>query len=564
MNRRRFLQESALGLGAALGSSLWRCERGPNDQDEESFYLALVAANDRLVLEFLKRQVTDPGHPMRGGMADRYGLFSAGLAARLIQVLACALAAPESRFHGSPWLAERMHLAARFLLRVQHEDGTIDLPTTNFHSPPDTAFVLEPLCGVYEILPETEKVKKDLQTFILKAAGALVVGGIHTPNHRWVVCRALARANSLFPNPGYIKRIDRWLMEKIDIDPDGQFTEKSTAIYSPLTDHCLITMARKLGRPELYDPVRRNLEMTLYYVHPDGEVATEASKRQDQYKKGSMARYYYPYRYMALLDGDGRFATMARWIERTAGPRLTGDLMYLLEDSSLGREMPPNLPVPDNYVKHFSHSNLVRIRRGDVSATILAKNPIFFSMRKGRAVLEGVRFASAFFGKGQFEAESLSVENGAFILRQKLEGPYYQPFPRDKLPDDGDWEKMDKELRPKSEIQHLESTVTVKETNGAFRIKIEIEGTDGVPVAVELGFRHGGRLGGVEKVKDVPNAYLLREGFGRYSVRDDTITFGPGCAAHRWTQLRGAKEKMDARCVYLTGLTPFRITLKIS
>ena len=39
----------------------------------------------------------------------------------------------------------RLALAAGALLELQHADGTIDLHTTNFHSPPDTAFVVEPL-----------------------------------------------------------------------------------------------------------------------------------------------------------------------------------------------------------------------------------------------------------------------------------------------------------------------------------------------------------------------------------------------------------------------------------
>jgi hypothetical protein len=177
--------------------------------------------------------------------------------------------------------------------------------------------------------------------FVTRAADGLVVGGVHTPNHRWVVCAALAWAHSLFPNPRYLGRIDQWMAEKIDIDPDGQYTEKSTTVYSPVVDRALVTVARLLGRPALLDPVRRNLEMTLYYLHPDGEVATEASLRQDRSQRGTVSRYYYPYRYLALHDGNGRFAAIARQIERQEPGHLTGELSAFLLEPELSRPLPP-------------------------------------------------------------------------------------------------------------------------------------------------------------------------------------------------------------------------------
>jgi hypothetical protein len=117
--------------------------------------------------------------------------------------------------------------------------------------------------------------------------------------------------------------------------------------------------------------------------------------------------------------------------------------------------------------------------------------------------------------------------------------------------------------RARSNVQALETVVTVAEATGAFELDIVIGGTDDVPVAVELAFRHGGLLHGVEAVKDVRDAFLLREGTGRYTFGNDSITFGPGVAAHSWTQLRGALPKWDGQSVYLTGFTPFRLTLTI-
>ena len=94
-------------------------------------------------------------------------------------------------------------------------------------------------------------------------------------------------------------------------------------------------------------------------------------------------------------------------------------------------------------------------------------------------------------------------------------------------------------------------------------LTISVGGTDEVPVAVELAFRHGGKLTGVEPVPHVENAFLLKSGTGRYTIGDDTIEFGPGRVDHTYTQVRGALPKWDGLSVYLTGLTPFKTTLTI-
>ncbi|MBN1481174.1 hypothetical protein EH223_01845 [candidate division KSB1 bacterium] len=563
MNRRTFLSTSASVACAALIP--FACQRR---KPEINIVTRLVQQNDKNIPRLLTNQEANTEHTWFGGVVDAYGIHSAGHTAAFIRDLTCALLSPQSAFFQSEHILECLIYAMQFMLKQQHADGTIDLHTTNFFSTPDTAFVMEWLGGVYGLLKQSHSdryagLSAMLEEFILKAAEALTVGGIHTPNHRWVVCMALARAYSLFPDPRFIERIDTWLREHIDIDPDGQFTEKSASIYSPLTDRCLITMARLLNRPELYEPVRANLTMTLYYIHPNGKVVTEASKRQDQYQFGDMAPYYYPYRFLALLDNNGQFAGMANWIEATP-KKITSCLMYFLEDEQLQQELPVVSPLPTHYEKFFSYSNLARFRRGDVSATVLADNYTLFSFRTGGAILQAVRLAAAFFGKGQFKGEKLDVQDGIYVMSQKLDGPYYQPFPEEEIPEDGDWEKMDKEKRPKSEIQELETTISIREHNAVFTIDIHIKGTDRVPIALELAFQHGGKFKGVEKIKDVKDAYFLKKGFGQYILNGQTIEFGPGQHQHRWTHLRGAEEKLDAMSVYLTGFTPLLWTMTIN
>jgi len=118
-------------------------------------------------------------------------------------------------------------------------------------------------------------------------------------------------------------------------------------------------------------------------------------------------------------------------------------------------------------------------------------------------------------------------------------------------------------LRARSNLQALESVVEITESDGRFQIAISITGTDEVPVAVELAFRHGGQLHGVEPLPDQKDVFLLRSGTGRYVQGNDTIEFGPGRVEHSYTQVRGALPKWDGQSVYVTGFTPFKTTLAI-
>ena len=570
MKRRRFLGMAGAGAaGAGLAGRRSRSDGNPAASPEPDLLARLVRANDARIPALLDRQEMGASHPWLGAVRDEHGIHSAGGTAGLVPAFLAALASPGSRFHGSPEIGARLALAARALLSLQHADGTVDLHTTNFHSPPDTAFALEPVCVSLSVIRRTPpavpaQAVSDLERFARKAGDALIVGGIHTPNHRWVVCAALARLHGLFPDPRSVARVDEWLAEGIDIDADGQFSERSTSVYSPVSDRSLLTVARFLDRDALRDPVRRNLEMTLYYLHADGDVATEASRRQDQYRRASAAGYHLPCRELALRDGNGRFAAAARLIEAREGDSLAGNLIHFLDEPALGRDLPPSTPLPSDFVRHFRGSDLVRIRRGRVSATLLGGNSCLLSFHKGGAALEAVRLASAFFGKGQFVGEELEIEGDRYLLRQLLTGPYYQPLPPELRRADGTWDPADRARRPRSEVQNLDTRLVVRESAGAFEIDVDVTGTDRVPLAIELGFRREGALAGVVPLEGRKDAFLLPEGTGEYRFDGETIRFGPGRAGHTWTDLRGALPKLDALSVYLTGFTPFRATLRIA
>lgn len=224
--------------------------------------------------------------------------------------------------------------------------------------------------------------------------------------------------------------------------------------------------------------------------------------------------------------------------------------------------MPPDGPLPENYEKLFPILRVVRIRRGALSATILLEgHSRLFAARRGAAVLEAVRLASAFFGKGQFVPQRSEPRQGAYRLWQELQRDYLQPLDPPRRVSPSDWAAA-RAWRRRSEICRLTQQATVTELADGFRLRLQAFGTDHVPVAVEINLREGGRLEGVEAVAGVGGAWVLAGEQAVYRVGNDVLRFGPGLARHRYVQVRGAEAKLPGPCVYLTSYTPFDHTIE--
>jgi hypothetical protein len=568
MNRRIFLKKaSAVSLLPLANPTIEALNLNTTQDRLPDWILKLTPLNDNSVDQSLKNQNRQPG-PDFGGFTDHQKIFNPHSTAGFVRVGANALFLPNSKHHQSVDLVGHMDHAMAYLLKLQHADGTIDLLSTNFHSTPDTAFLVKRLANAYKLIEQSgtkgvAQLQQKIQTFLQRAGDALSVGGIHTPNHRWVVCGALASLYSIWPEKKYLNRIEQWLAEGIDIDPDGQYNERSTYIYSSLSDRVLISIARYTGKKYILDHVRKNLDMTRYYVHPNSEIVTDASGRQDKAIVGNLENYYYPYRYLAILDQNKDYAGMCAYIEETAGTKIIYHLDYYLVEKELWKELPKGTPPPTQYVKTFPYSGLVRIRDGNWDSSIIAKNPSWMTFMKGNAVIQSVRLASSFFGKGQFVSEKIEETSNGWRLTQKLTGPYYQPLPANRLPGDGDWEKMPRAERPQSEIQTLNTTVIVRKTGSGMEVEINSEGTDRVPLAVELIFREGGELKGVEPVVGTTNSWILKSGQGTYTKDGQTVSFGPGLGLHLNTALRGSLPHTGSPSVFLTGFTPFKHVLKL-
>lgn len=526
--------------------------------------------NDEIIESLLIKQISDPGGRWDGGVKDIYEVPHAHATMNFVIKLSGAYASPFSKFYLSNRLRKAITKAMKCIVLVQHDDGTIDLHSTNFHSTPDTAFFVNYLSPVYIVLKNLDQLKlKDLisyfEIFLKKTSKCLLLGGAHTANHRWVICSALARLNSFFPSSALVDRIETWLSEGVDLDPDGQYTEKSVGAYSPVCNEMFITMGRLMNRDDLLDVARKNLNMTLYYIQPGGEVLTDASGRQDSENISDVAGYYYSYLYFSHRDNNPVYAAVCDFIENKLPHKLTPFITYLLEDKSFRNKRISATQFPKQYFKRFKYSGVFRIRQSNFDVSIIENNPTFLSIIKGSAVLQSIRLGSTFFGsRGQFTAENVEVKKNQIILTKSVKHGYFQPFPKNKIIGDGVYSKMPREERRLSEPQVINYKLIITILDQRIQLSIEVTGTEHVLVSLEMNFRKGGKLSGVISDKNRADSYFLKEDWGTYEKDDNVINFGPGKIEHKWGTMRGMQEKPEGNTVYINGHTPFKHVIEIS
>lgn len=519
-----------------------------------------IARLDTGIESILSRQNLDPKSRWYGGIPDGFGLHNGGTIAGLYESFTTAYVHPKSKFHRSPIIVERMKLGQIFLDRHMSADGNINLLITNFNSPPDGAFAVRSASVGARLarLHGAKELDAIIDVFLRRQGNALVKGGIHTPNHRWVMTAALSCLNELYPDdPRYLKRANQWLAEGIDIDSDGQYTERSSGTYNIVVDQSLVTIADKLKRDDLLEPVRKNLASVFKLMDYNDELVTDISTRQDRFTKVDIGRYWYPLAYLALRDSNPVYAYLAKKYAPTNAP-----LSFLMLEPKLALEGAKTSPPEENYRHVFPLMGVGRIRRGPRSATIFGqKASRFLSVRNGAAMVNAVRLASGFFGKGQFSSSQLREQDGVFLLSQSLAGPYFQPF--DSRVVGMDFDRTRKE-RKQTEIAQLTQSASIRETSKGIELTIDSKGTDEVPLMVEINFREGGRFEGegLTAVEGSPESRFLTRGYATYIVGNDRLRVGPGKHEHRWIDVRGSEGRLPGPSLLITDYTPFRLVLE--
>ncbi|MFF1439026.1 hypothetical protein [Streptomyces sp. NPDC058295] len=562
----------------------------PTALDHE-FVHAVVRAADRLAAPLAAGPDEEPaGVPHRG-------------LARRVKTLVAAYRSPDSALHGSKRAvtATRTHLRA---LRAAQTTTGLFAGGDNVQSPPDSAFTVNDVCDAHVLAagagPELSDVAAALAEIASAASGSLLTGGVHTPNHRWELCAALARLHRSFPDDRLLGRVEEWLSEGVDIDTEGLYSERSANYAAHVSNPSLLLLADVLGRADLRDAVERNLATTLDLIRPDGTVETVHSRRQDQNHPFALTPYLPHYRLFAVRTGRGDFSLAAR-LAAAGGV----DDPDLLAQTLLTPDLCRVLPAPaaetlprDRYLttaRLAAHTSATahtvvyggsdvpghrRIRSG------LACNPTFLRLFAGDAVLDAVRLSRGFFDLGPFRAADMQRPAAhRYRLTETLTAAYYQPLPPDRRRDDGAYRLADEGRfsgamafpdRPRDEVSHTTRVEVDLREDGA-DLRIDISGPR-VPWALELTFRPGGVPAGAVPIGD--GRWCLTTGPLAYRVGDDEIRVEaaveagePLAGPDRSDVLRydpgqdhtvvGGTDATTGNRVYLGGLGPHTLTLAL-
>jgi len=589
MRRRTFLAGTAATAGAAAFPA-----SAAGDRDAATLALVTAAA-DRQAAAILSK-------PDAGG-----GGWGARGVLRQMRRLTTPFVWPSSNaFHDDALLAPIEALLAK-VEAAQHDDGTFS--AGNRHSPPDTAFLIGDMAVAAAGLradrrPESQAFAARLMAMMRKAGPALATGGIHTPNHRWELCAALARIDQVAPDPAYRARIDQWLAEGVDIDADGFHSERSAIYASEVSNPSLLALARLPGLARLRDLVRRNLDTTIALAEPfGGEVETVQARRQDQdQRRQTLHAYYLQFRELALLDGDRRFAGVARWIERNDNGRLADVLADFIDTPELARPLPAEAPPFLDLGRQFKTVGLVRQRRGPITASLyagsdwyadgapsafyntigsgLATNPTLMRLWKGGLVVDAVRLIPDFFNMGHFRPSEIAMEpDGAVRMGGELAVPYYQPMPADRRRPDGAYalspsidgrftSALDFSHRP-AIFHRLGVRILVRPEPDGYGLLFESTGEEMVDMTLELTLRDGGILEGARPLAD--GGFHLVEGQASYRLGDERLLIGPGNGegvvkvssgeTYSWA---GGRLQLPGQRLYVTGRTPLRYALRLA
>ncbi len=523
----------------------------------------------------LHLQSTDAGSHCRGALINpEWGLPDPthGATGALVTGAGCLYLLSRTRgvvVDGIDELLDHAQLAGHYLLRAQRPTGRIDLPTCNYDSAPDTAFVVQDFARLLEHGrplpvddPRWAKLLTSVETFFARAARGLIDGGFHTPNHRWVIASALAKAQQLLPGFDAERAIELFTAEGVDIDAEGAFQERSAGVYDAVTNRSLLMLDAVRPWPAATEAVVRNLAFNAHMLHADGTIETALSRRQDAAKAIVPAGLIPVALAAARRTGDGRPAALANhlWSNRSQIdiPTLVEILWEMIADA---RPVDPS-SLPGRFARLFPANRLWRMRDGLLSVSAFAGRPDLASVVYGQARICAVRIRQAYFGAaGDFIADSIEPRQAGVELRSSgrhhPRRPAYDLALDETVPVDR-WEQM-LPRRAQRQLPPAAMSLDVRLAPDGLDLHLRAQdGLEGVATCMVFDCPPGGRWDTDSAAFDPLGGQVIALKAGRATIAygPDRIEIGPGAGAHRMLHMRDLPPALGMVRIMLTWLTP--------
>ena len=544
-------------------------------------YDLILAAQTQRILAAYPCQILDPANPAHGCFlperGDHHPNADHGSNASLLATACYTFLCDGSPLHEDDELFGRIQKSIAFERAWQRPTGLIDLVSVNWESPPDTGFAVQlfsPVVAFARRLADgnerAAEIAETLGEFVRTAATGMIDRGFHTPNHRWVVCSALSQAMTLYPDVDARAYVDSILTETIDINDDGEFTERSTGIYNAVCDRGLRFMADHLDRPELLDDVRKNLEIMTHLFHEDGTVVTSISNRQDRGNRLVPTGIADSFFDMANRDNDGRWASIADRLIALGqdAQHSPWQIQPFTQNPEYRESRITRSPIPDNYARLYPVSGLWRVKRGKLSATAATDNRAPFAIRYGDIDLTSIKFSGTYHNTTNFEADTVEEIPDGIRMTQHGEKNVRTPgydLPLNKPVPVGTFGAV-RGTRERWTLQTIDLILDITEVENGFDLRYRTEGgLDRIPIEIEFALEAPGQWETDDQVTPVVNGQssILKSGFGIFHRGTDALSIGPGQAIHRNWAMRNSSPADDRFRVLVTLQTPVDHTIEI-
>ncbi len=511
----------------------------------------------------------------RGAFVERDGNIDTRHCGFLLSHLIVSWVTPASRFYHSRALREAVESAFHYLLGHQRPGGCLDLTSCNFASAPDTAFTMNAMISAWYLAEkdaEAETLRGLMRSLIESCCEGVMNGGFHTPNHRWAISACLKHAAKICGREDFSHKADVYLGEGLDIDENGEFAERSTGTYNAVNDDQMIRLYLATGDKTYLEAARSNLLMMLSYIDPDGSVFTNNSTRQDYGKKVYLESYYILFLLTGYLLGDEALAAYSEYCwdvceAHGITPRALSWLALYPDLEAFGKRQKPDLDKIRQGKKLYLKSGIGRMRRGDVSCTVMSGRPNFLYFQHGENTLYLVLYGNVCEKRNFVPTKLEETENG-FRVSARAESWYYLPYDGDGPATTDWWEMNSAETRKKLISDALTTTVEVSWAGDGVDVHIRTEGLTHVPVRLEWGFLPGNTLRSEHFLLDTaPGGSMTVCGGSLQAVnaRGECVSVGPAFARHNVLNRMGGAYPLSEKhfTVFFTDYSPFDRTVSL-